>query len=229
MTAEKAEWETRPLTPSELSNIRDTASKMFQTLEQQAKDTSLSTIPSWVRPEATEKWLNGRSENCRYFDCHGFLVVPGFAEAIDIPSDGPPKSCTQALKDQMEYLANNEWDLNEPDKIDTFGTDTKSNASRGDYFLDSSDRVSYFAEVDALDSETKQLKPEFQNNKIAALNKSGHGMHTIPGAFRDYTMSKQIRELVTDLGWQDPVVPQSMYIFKQATVGGEMIKPWNKC
>jgi phytanoyl-CoA hydroxylase len=213
MVSKKAEWETRPLTTSELTEIREIASKKLLALEQQARETPLSTLPSWVRPEAKSDWLDHRSEKCRYFDSHGFLVVPGFAQSIT-------ENTTQALKDQMEYLANNEWDLGVSDKIDTFGTDTKSNASRGDYFLDSSDRVHYFAEVDAMDPETKQLKPEFQDNKLAALNKSGHGMHTIPGAFREYTMSKQILELVLDLGWQDPVVPQSMYIFKQPDIGG---------
>ena len=47
-------------------------------------------------------------------------------------------------------------------------------------------------------------------------------MHIIPGAFRDYTTSKKVKGLVRELGWKDPVVPQSMYIFKQAKVGGEV-------
>jgi Phytanoyl-CoA dioxygenase (PhyH) len=33
-------------------------------------------------------------------------------------------------------------------------------------------------------------------------------------------MSDNVRNLVHDLGWIDPVVPQSMYIFKQPSIGG---------
>lgn len=57
---------------------------------------------------------------------------------------------------------------------------------------------------------------------MAALNKAGHGMHMIPGAFREYATSSKVRDLVHELGWVDPVVPQSMYIFKQPRVGGEV-------
>lgn len=57
---------------------------------------------------------------------------------------------------------------------------------------------------------------------MAALNKAGHAMHIIPGAFRDYTTSKKVKDLVRELGWKDPIIPQSMYIFKQAKVGGEV-------
>jgi phytanoyl-CoA hydroxylase len=102
-----------------------------------------------------------------------------------------------------------------------FATDTKSNTQRGDYFLDSADKVSYFAEPQALDNATGTLKEEFQQNKMAALNKAGHGMHTIPNtAFFKYTLCDKLVDLVHDLGWQNPLIPQSMYIFKQPSIGG---------
>lgn len=44
----------------------------------------------------------------------------------------------------------------------------------------------------------------------------------IPGKFNEYTKSPKIKNLVKELGWVDPVVPQSMYIFKQARVGAEV-------
>ena len=119
----------------------------------------------------------------------------------------------------MESLAN-QWDPSAG--MDSFGTDAKANMSRGDYFLESSSQVHFFAEPTALveQGKTKELKSEYQTNKMSALNKSGHAMHMIPGAFQDYTKSDKIRNLVLDLGWKDPVVPQSMYIFKQKRIGG---------
>ena len=40
--------------------------------------------------------------------------------------------------------------------------------------------------------------------------------------FRSYSTSSKIRQLVRSLGWKDPVIPQSMYIFKQPRIGGEV-------
>lgn len=48
------------------------------------------------------------------------------------------------------------------------------------------------------------------------------GLHVIPGDFQNYATSEKIKKLVSELGWRDPVIPQSMYIFKQARVGGEV-------
>jgi phytanoyl-CoA hydroxylase len=211
--------EERPLTVEEMTEYRQKAKVAFQDLEQTVQQQQ-SSPSSWVRgPDADSEWLQGRSDHCRYFDTHGFLVLPNFVDS----------ETTHALKDQMADLANHDWDPSS--KMDSFGTDAASNTARGDYFLDSSNKVHYFAEPTALlvsdgnddnDKRTndKQLKPEFQTNKLAALNKAGHGMHAVPGAFCDYTLSANMRELVQDLGWKDPVVPQSMYIFKQPKIGG---------
>lgn len=123
----------------------------------------------------------------------------------------------KALCDQMQSLAN-QW---EPDKgVDSFGTNSKENETRGDYFLESASKVHFFAEPSALVDGNNQLKPEYQVHKIEALNKAGHAMHIIPGSFRNYALSNKVQSLVLDLGWQDPVVPQSMYIFKQKLIGG---------
>lgn len=42
------------------------------------------------------------------------------------------------------------------------------------------------------------------------------------GPFRDYARSPKVAELLRELGWVHPAVPQSMYIFKQALIGGEV-------
>ena len=123
------------------------------------------------------------------------------------------------LKQQMADMIEG-WDPSE--KIRSFATDPNSNEQQGsdDYFLESASRTPFFAEPGATDTDTGKLKESFLNNKLAALNKAGHGMHTVDGAFRDYTLSRKVRELVTDLGWVDPVVPQSMYICKNPRIGG---------
>ena len=132
-----------------------------------------------------------------------------------------PDECV-AMKEEMQRLVDEEWDP--AVSLDSFGTDDKANTARGDYFLESADRIHYFAEPTALETKGNQqvLKPEFVGpRRIEALNKVGHALH-IPtdSPFGTYFRSSKLAKLVQqDLGWADPVVPQSMYIFKQARTG----------
>mmetsp|Transcript_35482 Transcript_35482/g.86013 ORF Transcript_35482/g.86013 Transcript_35482/m.86013 type:complete len:389 (+) Transcript_35482:99-1265(+) len=214
--------EDAPLSPEEAATCREKAKEVLSSLEQTIDDQESSWVRGYQHKEETT-WLPGRSKDAKYFDTHGFLVVPKFASE-DVVTD---------LREQMKSLVKENWhpfdddDEKKKEKIETFGTDAKANEARGDYFLDSSNRVHYFAEpkanLDKVANDGNNNNAEQQDEterKISILNKAGHGMHNIPGAFQDYTLSDKMRNLVLDLGWKDPVVPQSMYIFKQAKIGG---------
>lgn len=201
------------MTEEEKKEYRQQAETFFENVKKQIPTMLPSKgVSSWIQPDADITWLEGRSEECQIFDTYGFLVTPQFANDETV----------NALKLQMKHLADNDWDPKT--SMDTFGTDSASNTQRGDYFLDSSNKVHYFAEPTALEvnmeNGIQELKPEFRLDILSALNKAGHAMHIIPGSFQDYTLSQKMKDLVTDLGWKDPVVPQSMYIFKQAKIGG---------
>ncbi|CAE7849412.1 Phyhd1 [Symbiodinium necroappetens] len=88
-----------------------------------------------------------------------------------------------------------------------------------DYFLDSADRIHFFIEKDAEDEDGKIKKSV---SKARSLNKVGHGLHVADPLFREYSQSSKVAELVAELGWRDPVLPQSMYIFKQPATGSEV-------
>lgn len=194
------------LSPEAQEKLRAAASKKLQALAQEA---ATSDAPSWVLGSPSSEINQQRSTHCRFFDHAGFLKLESF---VDVPT-------CKAMKEQMAAFVDAEWHP-EQDGLDSFGTDSVQNIKRGDYFLESSDKVHYFAEPKALDDK-QQLKPEYAANKLTALNKAGHALHTRLGTvFRDYCFSDQVRALLLDLGWNDPVVPQSMYIFKQAKTGG---------
>ena len=183
----------------------ETLEKLFS--EAQAADS----IPCWIRkghflPQEA-------SPRARFFHYTGFLKVPNFC------------SNCQEMKDTMADLVYHNWHP-ERDGLESFGTTAQENKERGDYFLESSTAVHYFAEPLALDQTKQKLLPQYHSEKLKALNKAGHALH-LPSSsqqknpFFDYCTSPQIRQLVVDeLLWQDPVVPQSMYIFKQAHTGG---------
>ena len=196
--------------PVVIAQIRAKARSILDALERETEDDE-ELHPSWVRGGGGDGSFV-RSSSCKFFDRHGFLHIKQFSKT---------ETEVYAMKRQMEALAS-EWD---PDsgKTSVFRTDEGQVDAQGsdDYFLTSSDRVHFFAEKDAIDADGK-LKQKYTTNKLAALNKAGHGMHMIPGAFRSYCTSSKVRALVRELGWLDPVVPQSMYIFKQPHVGGEV-------
>mmetsp|Transcript_8461 Transcript_8461/g.25041 ORF Transcript_8461/g.25041 Transcript_8461/m.25041 type:complete len:464 (-) Transcript_8461:3224-4615(-) len=264
--------ETKSLDAEDLERLRRHASSVLEHLHNENESESCAPSPSWIGDGDSGNSSDGESESQtpsfqkRYFDANGFWVARGFCNADE----------TQALKTAMTESVRLHWfprGITKPSgdgglgpdgdaeetELTTFGTDTKSNEARGDPFLESADKVSYFAEPTAIDSETGKLKPEFRDQheetkedckKMLALCKAGHGLH-LPPSFRrrrraaadsteandgvgdddedrgsvhkpffEYTTSSKLRELVLSLGYRDPVVPQSMYIFKNPVVGG---------
>mmetsp|Transcript_9045 Transcript_9045/g.23670 ORF Transcript_9045/g.23670 Transcript_9045/m.23670 type:complete len:337 (+) Transcript_9045:83-1093(+) len=143
------------------------------------------------------------------FERDGFLHVKGFASQ---------EECAK-LRGRMAELID-AWD---PAKTmsPVFTTDADQEKSQGssDYFLDSADRIHFFLEKDAAGPDGK-LHPHVE--KARALNKVGHGLHLEDSAFKEYSHSPKVTELVAELGWRDAVLPQSMYIFKQPEIGGEV-------
>lgn len=89
---------------------------------------------------------------------------------------------------------------------------------REKYFLDSGDKVRHFFESGAID-EKGQLVVE----PLKALNKVGHALHTEHPIFEKITFSNQVKEACWQLGFNKPAVLQSMYIFKNPGVGGEVV------
>lgn len=86
------------------------------------------------------------------------------------------------------------------------------------YFIDSGDKVRYFYEKDALD-ENNQLKVPQE----ISLNKVGHALHTEVPAFQKISFSERVKEACWQLNMEKPAIPQSMYIYKNPGVGGEVI------
>jgi phytanoyl-CoA hydroxylase len=85
------------------------------------------------------------------------------------------------------------------------------------WFLDSGDKVRCFFEEDAFDAEGALRVP-----KAHAINKIGHAMHHLDPVFAAFSMGADIAALAAALGVQRPRIWQSMFIFKQPQIGGEV-------
>eukprot|EP00123_Amoebidium_parasiticum_P006003 comp17061_c0_seq2/m.15799 comp17061_c0_seq2/g.15799 ORF comp17061_c0_seq2/g.15799 comp17061_c0_seq2/m.15799 type:complete len:271 (-) comp17061_c0_seq2:20-832(-) len=89
--------------------------------------------------------------------------------------------------------------------------------TQDDYFINSGDNISYFFEEGAVDENGALTVPKEQS-----LNKIGHALHELEPTFRELTHRAMFREILNDLGLKDPVIPQSMVIFKQPRIGGKV-------
>lgn len=137
------------------------------------------------------------------YDAKGFTVVQGFV------SDSYADDMVGRM---AEMLA--EWQPGEETSV--FRTTGDTHVSDL-YFFESAVDVRYFLEPDAVD-EAGGIKEGIQ--KELAVNKVGHALHVHEKVFEEYAHSGMVFELVRQLGYADPRIPQSMYIFKQPRVGG---------
>lgn len=137
------------------------------------------------------------------FKSEGMLCIPGFLK---------PHQIATMMQSAHELLANLDMDTHPKTQFKTGENDHVGDQ----YFFDSSDKVSFFFDVDAFD-EAGQLK--FPKEK--AINKIGHGLHMKSDIFHQVTFDEDVKQIARDLDFVDPRVLQSMLIFKQGVAKSE--------
>ena len=90
-------------------------------------------------------------------------------------------------------------------------------AGRDEYFFDSAEAVHCFLEEGALDEHG-----ELNRQKELAINKIGHAMHDRVPEFTSFCRLPVIGQALRDIGYHAPQLWQTMYIFKQPGIGGEV-------
>ncbi|WP_422010095.1 phytanoyl-CoA dioxygenase family protein [Reyranella sp.] len=122
----------------------------------------------------------------------GFAVLPDFVTGADC----------EALKARAAELVAG-FGLGTVRTI--FSTVDQSHA--GDrYFRESGGDIRFFVEPEAPDQ----------------LNKIGHALHDLDPVFDRFSRQPRLAALAGSLGLQEPLLLQSMYLFKQPHVGGEV-------
>jgi phytanoyl-CoA hydroxylase len=87
-----------------------------------------------------------------------------------------------------------------------------------DYFMESGDKIRFFFEEEAFDAEGR-----LRQSKERSINKIGHALHDLDETFAQFSHSRELAEIAASLGYQEPLIAQSMYIFKQPNIGGEVV------
>src|ERR1044071_2458100 len=133
----------------------------------------------------------------------GFLVLEGFAD----------ESACDELRARAEELVHN---FDPREVISVFSTHAR-NRLTDDYFLTSGDKIRFFFEENAFNNDGT-LKYE----KEKSINKIGHALHDLDPVFDRFSRDRKVKELAAALGFEDALLLQSMYIFKQPNIGGEV-------
>jgi len=103
------------------------------------------------------------------------------------------------------------------DRHRTVFTTRNQDHAQDRYFLESAEAVHCFLEEKAVDPDGRLLCPKEQ-----AVNKIGHALHDLVPEFRDFCRQPLIRDALRALGHDAAALWQTMYIFKQPGIGGEV-------
>src|SRR5688572_6523331 len=146
--------------------------------------------------ERLNRTLSISSQQLEAYERDGVLVSPKFVE---------PSACDR-LRSRAEDLVR-EFD---PQEIVSIFSTREQTRTRDDYFLESGDKIRCFFEENAFNADGS-----LRQEKATSINKIGHALHDLDPVFDEFSRRNEIQELVSDLGIDQPLLLQSMYIFKQ--------------
>jgi phytanoyl-CoA hydroxylase len=131
----------------------------------------------------------------------GYLVLPDFKSPDDIA--------------RLRKRAGEIVDAFDPSESRSIFSTREQNADA--WFLGSDNTVRCFFEEEAFDENGQLRQP-----KALSINKIGHAMHDLDPVFERFTRDPKLAAVARDLGLEQAQVWQSMYIFKQPGIGGEV-------
>jgi len=134
----------------------------------------------------------------------GYLVLPGFKSAADI---GALRARAQEIVQAFEPEGG----------ASVFSTRDQARLAADRAFLDSARGIHCFFEEEAFDDAGRLRQP-----KELSINKIGHALHDLDPVFEAFSHGSELAALARDLGLERPLVVQSMLIFKQPGIGGEV-------
>jgi len=138
----------------------------------------------------------------------GFVVLPGFV----------PPDRVESLRRRIDDLVAGYASQGLPDGAATVFSTTEQTHAQDNWFLTSADVIRPFFENGAFDADGNLVAPMDR-----ALNKMGHALHDLDPAFDQFSRTTDLASLVAELGITDPLLLQSMVIFKPPRIGGEVV------
>lgn len=138
------------------------------------------------------------------YQAEGYLVLPGFKTATEVA----------ALRQRALEIVD-AFDAGSHRAI--FSTSDQARRAASADFLASAEGIQCFFEEEAFDADGL-----LRQAKALSINKIGHALHDLDPVFAAFSRGRALAELAADLGLVQPQLWQSMYIFKQPGIGGEV-------
>jgi len=139
-----------------------------------------------------------------FWNDNGYLIIENFKTN---------EECDKLINRSKELI--DEQEFNNQQSV--FDTVTQSH-NDDKYFLESGDKIRFFFEEKAnLDKEN------IKSNKQYIVNKIGHALHDLDKKFIQFSKNDDLDKIAKAIGFEDPLLIQSMYIFKQPKIGGEVV------
>lgn len=136
------------------------------------------------------------------YERDGFLVIE---RCVD------PAACDELRARAGELIRSFQRDT-----LSIFSTRDQTRTSDA-YFLDSGDKIRFFVEEEAVSPDGSLQRPIEQS-----INKIGHALHDLDPVFSRFSRDPRLAALAAAVGLAQPLLLQSMYIFKQPQIGGEV-------
>lgn len=137
------------------------------------------------------------------YDENGYLILERFADENEC----------DLLRARAEELVR---DFDPAEIVSIFSTH-EQNRTTDDYFLTSGDKIRFFFEENAFNPDGI-----LKYDKEKSINKIGHALHDLDPVFAKFSRTHKLKELAKAIGFDNPLLLQSMYIFKQPNIGGEV-------
>ena len=139
-----------------------------------------------------------------FWNINGFLVIEDFYAH---------EEC-----DKLIFKSEKLIDDFDADSVKSIFDTKNQNHVEDKYFLQSGDKIRFFFEDKAFDSEGNLV-----NDKKFVINKIGHALHDLDEDFYNFSHRSDLDDIAKKINISKPLLLQSMYIFKQPNIGGEVV------